>query len=80
MRYAEPGEFEDLIQDIPVELWRSYESFRGGAKVETWVYRVALNTALSGIRKKVSQRTGDQRFNGMFQEATVTSSLAEKTS
>lgn len=48
---------EDLYQDILVQLWRSLPSFRGGSKASTWLYRVALNTALGfqrrqGVRKE----------------------------
>lgn len=42
---------EDLFQEIILQLWKSYSSFRGEAKVSTWIYRIALNTALSSIRK-----------------------------
>ncbi len=42
---------EDLFQEMILQLWKSYGSFRGEAKVSTWIYRIALNTALSSIRK-----------------------------
>ncbi|HTJ11164.1 MAG TPA: sigma-70 family RNA polymerase sigma factor [Dinghuibacter sp.] len=42
---------EDLFQEIVFQLWKSYESFRGRSAVTTWMYRVALNTAISGFRK-----------------------------
>ena len=48
-------EQEDLYQDILVQLWRSLPSFRGGSKASTWLYRVALNTAL-GFRRRQSVR------------------------
>lgn len=51
--YAENTEAQrDLYQDILVELWRSLPSFEGTAKPSTWLYRVALNTALSHKRKR----------------------------
>jgi RNA polymerase sigma-70 factor (ECF subfamily) len=43
---------EDLFQDIVLQLWRSYPSFRGGSKVTTWMYRVALNNAITRLRKE----------------------------
>jgi RNA polymerase sigma factor (sigma-70 family) len=43
---------EDLFQDILVELWRSYPSFRGDSLPSTWVYRIALSTAIAKYRKK----------------------------
>ncbi len=42
---------EDLYQEICLQLWRSYSSYRGEAKQSTWLYRVALNTAISSVRK-----------------------------
>ncbi len=43
---------EDLVQDIFLQLWRSYDSYKGDSKFSTWLYRVALNTAISSLRKK----------------------------
>lgn len=43
---------EDLFQEICLQLWRSYPNFREEAKFSTWMYRVALNTAISTVRKK----------------------------
>ena len=43
---------EDLFQEICLQLWKSYPNFREEAKFSTWMYRVALNTAISTIRKK----------------------------
>nr|WP_319510619.1 sigma-70 family RNA polymerase sigma factor [uncultured Draconibacterium sp.] len=43
---------EDLFQEICLQLWRSYPNFRSESKFSTWMYRVALNTAISDIRKK----------------------------
>jgi RNA polymerase sigma-70 factor (ECF subfamily) len=43
---------EDLFQEMIYQLWKSYPSFEGNARVSTWMYRIALNTALSAFRKK----------------------------
>ena len=42
----------DLFQEILLQLWRSYAHFRGDSRISTWMYRVALNTAISGLRKR----------------------------
>jgi RNA polymerase sigma-70 factor (ECF subfamily) len=47
-----PHEREDLFQEIVVQSWKGYTRFRGDAKFSTWLYRVALNTAISSLRKK----------------------------
>lgn len=41
---------EDLFQEIALQLWRSFEGFRGESAFSTFLYRVALNTALMRIR------------------------------
>jgi len=43
---------EDLFQEICLQLWKSYPNFREEAKFSTWMYRVALNTAISNVRKE----------------------------
>jgi len=43
---------QDLFQEIVIQLWRSYPSFRGEARFSTWLYRIALNTAISDLRKQ----------------------------
>lgn len=50
--YARPPDAEDLYQEILLQLWRSLPSFAAESKLETWAYRVALNTALSWRRRK----------------------------
>ena len=42
---------EDAFQEILVSLWQAYPTFRGESKFSTWLYRVALNTVISGFRK-----------------------------
>jgi RNA polymerase sigma factor (sigma-70 family) len=46
-----PEDREDLFQEVIFQLWRSYPSFSGGSKSSTWLYRVALNTAMASFRK-----------------------------
>ncbi len=41
----------DLFQEITIQLWRAYPKFRGESKFSTWMYRVALNTAITLYRK-----------------------------
>jgi len=42
---------QDLFQEIVIQLWKSYPAFRGDSKFSTWLYRIALNTAISDLRK-----------------------------
>lgn len=41
----------DLFQEITIQLWEAYPKFRGDSKFSTWMYRVALNTAITLYRK-----------------------------
>jgi RNA polymerase sigma-70 factor (ECF subfamily) len=43
---------EDLINDITLELWKSFRRFKGDSKISTWIYRVALNTSMNSRRKR----------------------------
>jgi RNA polymerase sigma-70 factor (ECF subfamily) len=43
---------EDLYQEICLQLWRSVRRYRGESKFTTWLYRVAINTAINSIRNK----------------------------
>lgn len=50
----------DLFQEITIQLWKAYPRFRGDSKLSTWIYRVALNTAITLYRKaKRSVNTRD---------------------
>jgi RNA polymerase sigma-70 factor (ECF subfamily) len=48
----EPADRDELFQDILVSLWQALPQFFGGAKLSTYVYRVALNTALNWQRSR----------------------------
>jgi len=51
---------KDLFQEVTIQLWKAYPKFRGDSKFSTWMYRVALNTAISLYRKSTRQiRTQD---------------------
>lgn len=43
---------EDLFQEVVYQLWKSYDSFRNESKISTWMYRVAMNTAISQLKKR----------------------------
>lgn len=47
---------KDLYQDMLVQLWRSLPSFAGESLPGTWLYRVALNTALAQTRRNAVRR------------------------
>ncbi|HIE44719.1 MAG TPA: sigma-70 family RNA polymerase sigma factor [Flavobacteriaceae bacterium] len=54
----------DLFQEITIQLWRAFPKFRGDSKFSTWMYRVALNTAITLYRKSKRQ-ISTQDFEGI---------------
>jgi RNA polymerase sigma-70 factor, ECF subfamily len=54
----EHADRQDLFQEVAVQVWRSVDAFRGESSVPTWMYRVALNTAIAWNRKE------DKPFGG----------------
>ncbi|UOY08790.1 sigma-70 family RNA polymerase sigma factor [Muricauda sp. SCSIO 64092] len=43
---------KDLVQEVFVKVWNSLSEFRNDSHVSTWIYRIAVNTCLMGLRKK----------------------------
>jgi RNA polymerase sigma-70 factor (ECF subfamily) len=48
----EHADRQDLFQEITIQVWRSVDAFHGDSSVPTWMYRVALNTAIAWTRKE----------------------------
>lgn len=65
---------EDLFQDIVLQLWRAYGSFNGDAKVSTWIYRVALNTAITRVRKETKR----EKFAGLGEHTLEVAAIDNK--
>ena len=47
---------QDLEQEIMLQLWRSIKKFDGRVKLSTWIYKVALNTAITFHRNECKQK------------------------
>jgi RNA polymerase sigma-70 factor, ECF subfamily len=56
----EHADRQDLFQEIVFQIWRSVDAFRGESSVPTWMYRVALNTAIAWTRKQDRHQRGKQ--------------------
>jgi RNA polymerase sigma factor (sigma-70 family) len=52
----DPEEQKDLIQDIIVQLWRSYPRYNPKWAISTWTYRIAINVSISFLRKKTTRQ------------------------
>lgn len=73
----DPDARQDLYQDILVQLWRSLAGFRAEAREGTWLYRVALNTALA-FRRRSSGRREKSLEEGHFQHPDSAKGPAER--
>ncbi|MBD5279370.1 MAG: sigma-70 family RNA polymerase sigma factor [Bacteroides sp.] len=63
--YAVDGDdYQDLRQDVLLNIWKGLANFRGDSSSVTWVYRVALNTCVSTVRKR-SARPYMERLDTM---------------
>lgn len=66
--YASYEDQRDAFQDIILQLWKSFDTFRGESALSTWIYRVSLNTLLAKVRKEKNNilaeplSTSDQRM------------------
>jgi RNA polymerase sigma-70 factor, ECF subfamily len=59
-----PHDREDLFQEIATQVWNSVPRFRGDSAATTWLYRVALNTALAWSRKERKHRDRTDPLDG----------------
>ncbi|WP_289764654.1 sigma-70 family RNA polymerase sigma factor [uncultured Duncaniella sp.] len=63
---SEKMPFDDLRQEIYVNIWQGLSQFRGESKMSTWIYRVAVNSALMAIRSsKVRPETVSIDFSAL---------------
>lgn len=51
-----PDERADLVQEIAAQLWRAWPKYDPARTFSTWMYRIALNVAISYVRKEVRHR------------------------
>ena len=66
-------ERQDLFQEVVIQLWKAFPDFKGRSKFSTWLYRVALNTAITGLRKQ-------KNFIDTYEPATLPQRIDENTS
>lgn len=66
---------EDYFQEIVLQLWKAYPGFRKESKFSTWMYRVALNTAIDLLRK---EKTQPKLFQLSKRELTIKESNQEQ--
>ena len=54
--YAHDADVEDLAQEIAAQLWRAYPGYDRARRFSTWMYRIALNVAISWLRSDAPRR------------------------
>ena len=78
--YAAEEDRNDLKQEIIFQLWKSYPSFKGESKFQSWMYRVAINTAMLGLRARKVKYTSlsgheteipDEQWKGSHEDERV---------
>lgn len=68
LSYADSGEdFEDLRQDVWINVWKSLDGFRADSSIDTWIYRITLNTCVSCLRKR-KRTVLTSSIDGIFPE------------
>ena len=73
---------KDLVQEIVIQLWRSFDNYNSQYKYSTWMYRIALNTAISFYRRESRMK---QVINPLpdsilyFSDAGAEEEIEEKT-
>jgi RNA polymerase sigma factor (sigma-70 family) len=70
----DPVDREDIFQEIIFQLWRSYPSFNHQSKFSTWMYQVALNTAITYFKKEnrnIQKEELTERYLNVAQEQTM---------
>ena len=70
---ADAEEKKDLYQEILLQAWKSFKSFRQESKFSTWLYRVSLNTILTQKRKEniIQYKDSIEEFGEGSQAAPV---------
>jgi RNA polymerase sigma-70 factor, ECF subfamily len=58
------NDHDDLFQEIIIQVWHSIPAFRQEASVTTWLYRIALNTAIKW-RKKEKKHAGSETLDNV---------------
>jgi RNA polymerase sigma factor (sigma-70 family) len=54
---------KDLVQEIVIQLWRSFSRYDDQYKLSTWMYRIALNVSISFYRKEKKRKDADFPIN-----------------
>ena len=73
----DPDDRDDLLQEMTLQLWLAFDSFRGESKFSSWMYRVALNTAIVFFKKQ-KRRPDSEQLPYQYDKAEELSPAGEK--
>jgi RNA polymerase sigma-70 factor (ECF subfamily) len=65
------SDVDDLAQEIATQAWRSFRSFDAARSFSTWLYRVALNVAISWLRAEGQRRRRSVPYEAALHEPAV---------
>lgn len=68
---------QDLYQEIVYQLWKSFDNFRGDAKLSTWMYKIALNTAITFFKNEKKKGKTIAFNNKLFDKIDYKDNLTE---
>ncbi len=75
---SNPDDRDDLIQEVIVQLWRSFPTFDESKSFSTWMYRIALNVAISNLRtEKVRSKHIVSADDRILEAVDVTANVSE---
>lgn len=64
-------EKNDLLQEITISLWKAFPYYRQEAKISTWIYKIALNTAITNYRKNKRKIRSSPLNDRMFDQLST---------
>jgi len=73
----DPEDRSDLLQEMILQLWIAFDSYRAESKFSTWMYRVGLNTAIAFFRKQ-KRRPDSEKLPFGFDQAEEKTLAGEK--
>src|SRR5690242_10138555 len=69
------SDVEDLAQEIAAQCWRAFPGYDPARSFSTWLYRIALNVAISWLRAEAPRRRRSVSFDADLHDGTVTDSF-----
>ncbi|MDE6197448.1 MAG: sigma-70 family RNA polymerase sigma factor [Muribaculaceae bacterium] len=78
MYVSADASFDDLYQEVLVNIWQGLDGFRGEAKLSTWIYRAAINTCITWHRRNNRHsRAANMRLDDLTIEPADSGETAE---